>query len=186
MSQSPGTHHSYRRILTVTAIIATAALFALVGTLVLLGDNPWAPGGPGPSSFAPSSIARTAPGSVGCRVTPGNICYVAEIDSSFSNLPASNLFFAVSNASELSYPVSSTVALGAGATVSWVNATTVEGVWSFRLEAWSVVPSGVLPTTSPIDVVLDTGLASNATFVGSYFFVEHSRPYGGWVGFPLS
>ena len=29
-------------------------------------------------------------------------------------------------------------------------------------------------------------LASDSTFVGAYFYIEHSSPYGGSVGFPLN
>jgi hypothetical protein len=115
----------------------------------------------------------------------GNVCYLAEVDSAFSGLPASNLFFAVSNSSTITYPTSSTVELGVGASVSLMNGSSVAGVWSYTRDAWSIAPSGDLPTTEPIVVVLDTGLTTNSTFVGSGFYVEHSLPYGGLVEFPL-
>jgi hypothetical protein len=116
---------------------------------------------------------------------PGNICYVAEVDSALPRLPSSNLFFAVSNTWPDSYPMHSSIELGVGASVSLLNGANVAGVWNYTVGAWSIVPSGVLSTSAPIVLVLDTGLVSNSTFVGSYFYIELSSPYGGSVGFPL-
>lgn len=162
----------------VAAVVAVAAALALFG--------PWAStGGGSPSMFAPVSITHATPGSLGCRNVSGEICYLAEVASAFSNLAASNLFFAVSDAPGASFPESNTVTLGTSAAVSILYSASVDGIWNFTIGGWSSVPTGMLPTTGPIEAVLDTGLPSNATFLGSTFYIEHSSPYGGSVGFPL-
>jgi len=176
-----------KRRLRVALIAVLAAAVVLAGAILAVAFHPWtANGGTGPSAFAPVSITRTTPGSPGCRAVAGDICYLSEVSSAFSNLAASNLFFAVSNVFPTSYPQQSSISLEVGASVSLLNGSSVAGVWNYTIGAWSQAPTGVLPTTAPIQVVLDTGLASDSTFVGAYFYIEHSSPYGGSVGFPLN
>jgi hypothetical protein len=186
MTQSFSTE-DHRRQKRAWRFIASAIVVVVVATIVV-GIHYISPTvGPRYSSFAPVSITRTAPGSAGCASAQSTICYEAEVDSSFPGLAYSNLFFAVSNDTSLiSYPVPSNVPLGAGASVSILNGTTVVGVWNYSLGTWAQVPGGYLPTTAPVVVVLDTELGTNTTLVGAYFYVEHSSPTGGCVGFPLS
>lgn len=180
--------HSGHRPFTVAfrAALAIGVAILLAAVVLLFAYHPWNTGGSAPSAFGPATIQRTSPGSIGCRSTPAEVCYISTFDSSISNLPASNLFFAVSNHYPVSYPVSSSVPLGIGASVALLNSTHVAGVWNFTLGSWTLMPQGNLPTTSAIAVVLDTGLSSNSTLIGSYFYVEHSMPYGGAIGSPLS
>lgn len=139
-----------------------------------------------PSDFAPSGIRDAAPGSPGCSAVAGRVCYLAEVDSSIPNLPVSDLRFAVTDKGPYSTLPPNTAILGPGASVSVLNSTSgVIGVWNLSAGAWSQGPSGDLPTTTPVVVVLDTGLRSNATLAGDYFWVEHYNPYPGSVGFPL-
>ena len=140
----------------------------------------------GPSDFAGDSAGPGAPGSPGCRNVTGEFCLRAEISSSFPNLPASNLFFAVSNETWASYPEPNNYSLGPNATVSLLNSTGVVGVWNLSRSVWMSSPPGSLPISTPIQVVLDTGLRTDPGYHGAYFYVEHSQPYGGAVGFALT
>jgi hypothetical protein len=140
----------------------------------------------GPSSFAPGAFAMVKPGSVGCRSLTSEACYSFSVESSFVNLPISDLWFAVANNSASAYPVASTTPLGAGAQVTMLNATGSDGVWNMSTGKWSVTPVGMVSTTVPFSVVLDTGFQTNSTLVNAWFWVEHSQPYGGGVGFSLA
>ncbi len=165
--------------------LAVYLAVVIVAVGLLFAVHPWDTGGSVPSDFGAAAYQRTSPGSIGCRSTPAEICYAVAVDSSFSNLPASNLVFAVSNHFPTSYPIPSTVPLGPGASVSLLSSTQVVGVWNCTFGTWTQVPQNFLPTTSAFVIVLDTGLGSNTTLNGSYFYVEHSLPYGGATGIPL-
>jgi hypothetical protein len=166
-------------MLTIGATILSILLVALA--IFFLAPVPHAE----PSAFAPIEISLVDGGSAGCRATPGNICYLAEVQSSLTGVPVSNLFFAVNGSGAITYPMTRSVPLGSGATVSILNGSTIAGAWNYTTGSWSTAPAGYLSTVAPIVVVLDTGLTSNSTFAGSSFYIEHSMPYGGLVGFPL-
>ena len=178
-------HHSLvwrHRKAVAGAIVAVIAISTVVAVLVWQSLEST---GPGPSAFGPGAISSASPGSVGCRAIAGDLCFAVTVQTSLSGVPASNLFFAVSNQSPISYPVENSIPLGPGASVSLLNGSVIAGVWNFTLGTWSTVPVGLLPTTIPFEVVLDTGLTSSSTLTGSYFYVQHSDPYGGATGVPL-
>ena len=166
-------------------VVAVVTIFLTATVLLVLFEVPWV--GTGPNGFAPDGgPSRVPAGSVGCRDLTANVRYSVSFITLYTGIPFSNLFFAVSNGSSVGTSVSSNVPLGPGANVSVLNSTmSVLGVWNFSSGHWSSPPSGDLPYNIPVSIVLDTGLDSNATFAGSYFYVEHSVPSQGSVGFPI-
>jgi hypothetical protein len=170
-------------LLPVLVIVVAVAVVAVAITVY----GPWANQPPtGPNAFAPDSgPVRVLPGSMGCRPMPGDLCYSVSIITLFHTLAVSNLFFALVNASNYSFPESSNVPLGPGASVSVLSSSSVLGMWNFSAGTWNNVSNAVLPFNVGVPIVLDTGLASNATLTGTCFFVQHSSPYGGSVGFFL-
>ena len=166
--------------MTVGAILI--AIVIVTALLAALRDNQEA----GPSSFGPGFVTHAQPGADGCRNITGEVCYLVGVASAFPNLTVSNLFFAVSADWPASYPEPNNVPLGPEASASIVTSSGLNGVWSFTANQWTIAPSGDVPTTEQLQVGLDTGLQSADSLNGSYFSVEHSMPYGGSVGFPLT
>jgi hypothetical protein len=115
----------------------------------------------------------------------GELCFFVNVSSSLQNFSAAKLFFAVSNAYLTSYPVANNISLDSHGRASLLNASTVWGVWNFSIGGWGVSPLGNLPTASAFEIVFDSGLQSNASLVGSYFYVEHPSPDAGSLGIPL-
>jgi hypothetical protein len=139
----------------------------------------------GPSDFAPASWATAPPGSAGCQSQTREICFTAEVSSSFQNLSIASLSFIV-NATPIPYNASMTGVLGNGSTVTILTAGGANGVWNMTTGNWTTPPSGLVPTSSYLVVVLDTDLQSNATLQDQYFLVQLPSSIWGAVGFPLS
>lgn len=180
LSQPRATNRNQKWLVVGVGVIITLLLIGGLAYEVIISRQPT-----GPSAFAPAGWTGVNPGSVGCKSVAGEVCYSFSIETSFQNLPISNLFFAVSNASQFSYPESNTVSLGQGACVTALNGTAADGVWNMSTGRWSVLPSGMVPIDMTFRFVLDTGLTTNSSLAGTSFWIEHSQPYGGSVGYSL-
>jgi len=141
--------------------------------------------GPRVPSLGPGGLERTAPGNVGCIANSSEVCYTLTIGCTIAQLPISNLFFAASNATGFSYPISSSAYLGPGAKVTVLNGSAPNGVWNVSTNRWTDLPVGDVPVPFALILVLDTGVFSNTSLMGEWFFVEHSAPSGGYLGFAL-
>lgn len=171
------------RTLLILGAVGIAALL-VVGLFAFLVLSP-ATGGPRGPSLGPGGLERTAPDTVGCLATALEVCYTLTVGCTIANLPASNLFFATSSASAFSYPIPNNARLGPGATVTVLNGTSSNGVWNVTNNRWTILPGGDVPVSTPLILVLDTGVVTNTTLQGEWFFVEHSAPSGGYLGFAL-
>jgi hypothetical protein len=163
---------------------AIASTF-VVAVVVLAIFNPWANRRTsGPSNFAPvDGPVKTAPGTIGCRSTPLEVCYSVVVSCLFRNFTASNLYFAVTNETVYSYPEPNNVPLGPDASVSVLQSGSIAAVWNWSTGAWSNGSGWLFPYDSNVTIVLDTGLVSDSTMLGMSFWVEYAQPYGGSVGF---
>jgi|SRR5580700_4311773 hypothetical protein len=169
------------RILTAVLILAVAVASVAAAIFVFLPG----PNSKLPASFGADQFGRVAPGKMGCLNVTGEVCIYLNISSSLQGFPAANLFFAVSNAYSTSYPILNNISLDVHGAVTILNGSTTGGTWNFSMGNWSAAPSGVLPTSSPFEVILDTGLQSNSTLVGASFWVEHPNPDAGALGVPV-
>ncbi len=139
-----------------------------------------------PSAFAPASgPQRVGPGTIGCRTTSNETCYAVAVTISLGSVHVSDFFFAVEHSSRYSYPERSNVPLGTGATVTLVSPGTDGASWNWTQGAWTQGGSASPPDPHEVSFVLDTGLTSNATLAGAWFWVELGSPYDGSVGFAL-
>jgi hypothetical protein len=185
-SSTPGVRRknlvSKRSILILGAFgVAVLLVVSLFAYLAFSGPTV----GPRGPSLGPGGLERRAPGAVGCSAASSEVCYTLTIGCTIAQLPISNLFFAASNASAFSYPISNSAYLGPGAKVTVLNGTVPNGVWNVSTNSWTILPVGDVPVPTPLILVLDTGVFSNTSLLGEWFFVEHSAPSRGYLGFAL-
>jgi hypothetical protein len=168
--------------IVVAVIIAAAVVVAIAASIAILlprgGSNL-------PASFGAATFGLVPPGMLGCSNVAAEVCYYLNVSCSLQGYPVVNLYFAVSNADWTTYPVVNNITLDAHAVVTVLNGSAANGVWNFSMGNWSTLPSGILPTGSPFEVVYDTGLQSNSTLEGASFWVEHPSPDAGALGMPV-
>lgn len=171
-----------RRALMIFLAVAVVLILVTGSLAYLVLNQPTFPPRP---SLGPAGLSRATSGSLGCRSSPDEVCYAVEFGCTYSQLPIWNLFFAASNATGFSYPIANTAYLGPGARVTVLNGSSANGEWNISSGRWTVQPVGFVPTNSLLVVVLDTGVLSNSSLIGTWFFVEHSLPTGGAIGLAL-
>ncbi len=177
-----------RRDIALVLVIAVSAVTILVLAAGLL--LPWlASIHPGPSDFAPAGIERVSPGSIGCRSTSGSVCYAAVFESSLQGLTLAHLRFVVANASageNTNGPLAPSLPLGVNAVVTALaSPTSIAGVWNVSEGQWTSGGDWPVPVGPNVTVILDTGLASNATLSDAELGIVLTSPYQGSLGFPL-
>jgi hypothetical protein len=171
--------HRRKVRVVVAIIIAAAVVVAISASIAILLPR----GAPNlPASFGAAKFGLVLPGMLGCSNLAGEVCYYLNVSCTLQGYLAVNLYFAVSNADWTTYPVVNNITLDARAVVTMLNGSATNGVWNFSMGNWSTLPSGILPTSSPFEVVFDTGLQSNSTLGGANFWVEHPGPDAGALG----
>jgi hypothetical protein len=164
-------------------VIAVSIGLAALPTFLLW----WGQTGPQADPLATAQLSeQVAPGTVGCRSTPGNICYSFAIVTLCRGVTLSHLSFQVANGS---YPISNLgsegppIPLGAGAQVSVLSSSsTVVGTWNYSSKAWSTGSNWALPVNVDVTMIMDTGLFSNSTLVNGAIEVVLSGPQDLAVG----
>lgn len=168
-------------VVPICIVIAIGLLLGFV--FVPLGGHP----GPGPSGFSPASgPIRVAPGSIGCQSLSRDVCYAAAVMTLYSGVSLSHLQFRVANETTPLNSNATPLPLGHSAQVAVLSSSvSIAGVWNVSTGSWTNGSGWVLPTNLSIVIILDTGLLSNSTLAGTWFWAELTGPAQASVGFPL-
>jgi hypothetical protein len=165
-----------------TKIIALAVVVILVvGILTYLRASTE----PGVNEFAPGSIVkRVAPGTVGCRLLAGNLCFSFSFITQFQGKTLSDIQFNVDNESD-GNPHGPALTLGLGANVSVISGnSTVTALWNVTTQTWERGSTIGVPYNTVVPVVLDTGLSSNTTIANGMFWISLGSSSVGGPLFP--
>jgi hypothetical protein len=160
---------------TVAVVVALGIVFALT-----LAQN----AGSRPSGFSVAgAAARIAPGSLGCRSIPGNVCYSTGLIVGKSGVTLSDVVFDVANQTDPENPQAPRIPLGPGAEVTMFgNSSSVVGTYNMSSASWTRGGEWQFPVDQAVGLILDTGLTSNATLSNAMFWATVASPYLGSVG----
>jgi hypothetical protein len=160
---------------TVAVVVALGIVFALT-----LAQN----AGSRPSGFSVAgAAARIAPGSLGCRSIPGNVCYSTGLIVGKSGVTLSDVVFDVANQTDPENPQAPRIPLGPGAEVTMFgNSSSVVGTYNMSSASWTSGGEWQFPVDQAVGLILDTGLTSNATLSNAMFWATVASPYLGSVG----